>query len=580
MNLNSLNQTMSLILQLADTRKATQPVLDLPVKPAYSPHPTEQAFPTATPESQGIPSDRLREYLEAIGADRTIAAHQIMVLRNGRLLAHAAFGAQERDTWKYTFSACKSVTSLAIGILIGENKLSLDTKVLSVLDEQIPPLARFRLADLTVRHLLTMTSGILFNEAEAMTQENWVYCCLNSALVADPGKQFHYNSLNTYLLAAIVHKITGENLTDYLRPRLLDPMGIRDVYWETCPRGIERGGWGLYLRPTDFAKLGQLVLQDGRWNDVPLVPSDYLHLATTAQVEAPEDYGAFNYGFQIWVGRDGNTFLFNGMLGQNVLGFKDSNILVVINAGNPDLFQTNAFFTRTLEFFAHPAATALPEAPAAVHALHQSIDRMSAYAHPRPIRWIRPALPKPCAALDGQTWETDDPHAASTGLLPVVLQGILNLYATGLESVHFLVDSGKFYMDYNEKSESYRLPIGFDAPEIAEIHIRSTPFRVATRGAFATDEDGRRVLKLRIDFLELPSSRFLRLYWGADGCRLRQSELPDEQLILKNMSTFTGALQSKPLIGTALSKVDLDYFNFRIERLFRPTLRMTPKKGE
>ena len=165
MNINSLNQTMSLILQLADTRKSTQPILDLPTKPAYTPRPIQQPFQTATPESQGIPSDKLRTYLTTIGADRSIAAHQIMVLRNGNLLAHAAFGAQECDTWKYTFSACKSVTSLAIGILIGEGKLRTDTKVLSILDEQIPPLARFRLADLTVHHLLTMTSGILFNEA-------------------------------------------------------------------------------------------------------------------------------------------------------------------------------------------------------------------------------------------------------------------------------------------------------------------------------------------------------------------------------------------------------------------------------
>ena len=578
MNINSLNQTMSLILQLADTRKSTQPILDLPTKPAYTPRPIQQPFPTATPESQGIPSDKLRTYLTTIGADRSIAAHQIMVLRNGNLLAHAAFGAQECDTWKYTFSGCKSVTSLAIGILIGEGKLRTDTKVLSILDEQIPPLARFRLADLTVHHLLTMTSGILFNEAEAMTQENWVYCCLNSALTAEPGKQFHYNSLNTYLLAAIVHKITGENLTDYLRPRLFDPLGIRDIYWETCPRGIERGGWGLYLRPTDFAKLGQLVLQDGQWNGVQLVPSDYLHTATTAQVEAPEEYGAFNYGYQIWVGRDGKTFLFNGMLGQNVLGFKDTNILVIINAGNPDLFQTNAFFAQTLEFFSQSFTSALPENPAAVRALRQSIDNMSAYHRPQRAHWFRPALPKECATLNHQTLIANDLHSPSTGLLPVVLQGILNLYATGLESIHFLIESDKFYMDYCEKAETYRLPIGFAAPEITEIRVQNTPFRVATSGAFAHDEDGRLVLKLRVDFLELPSSRFLRIYLGPDGNRLRQSEAPDEQLILKNMTTFTGVLQSKPIIGPALAKIDLDYFNYRIERLFRPSLRMDLKK--
>ena len=160
----------------------------------------------------------------------------------------------------------------------------------------------------------------------------------------------------------------------------------------------------------------------------------------------------------------------------------------------------------------------------------------------------------------------------------MVLQGILNLYATGVESIHFLIESDKFYMDYCEKAETYRLPIGFAAPEITEIRVQNTPFRVATSGAFAHDEDGRLVLKLRVDFLELPSSRFLRIYLGPDGNRLRQSEAPDEQLILKNMTTFTGVLQSKPIIGPALAKIDLDYFNYRIERLFRPSLRMDLKK--
>lgn len=580
MNISSVGQTLGLLMQLADTRKTTRPVLDLPAKPPFTPSPVEQPFPEAAPESEGIPSDCIRTYLQALAADRSIAPHQVMILRRGRLLAHAAFGAQERDTWKYTFSACKSVTSLAIGLLIGEGKLTADTKVLSVLDEQIPPLARLRLSDLTVRHLLTMTSGILFNEAEAMTQENWVYCCLNSALGAEPGKLFHYNSLNTYLLSAIVHKQTGQNLTEYLRPRLFDPMGIRDIYWETCPRGIERGGWGLYLRPTDFAKLAQLVLQRGEWNGRQLVPAAYLDDAITAQAASPAEYGVFDYGYQIWVGRDGKTFLFNGMLGQNALAFRENQILVVINAGNSDLFQTNRFFELTLQTFSHPFDTPLPENPAAERRLNNAIGALSAYRRASlRQRWFGAAqLPKKCAELDGLTLIPDDPHAPSTGLLPVVLQGILNRYATGLKSLRFEIADGRFFVHYGETAETYRIPVGFDAPEVTELRIQEMPFRVAVSGAFARDEDGRNVLKLRIDFLELPSSRFLRLYYGADGYRLRQSETPDEQLILKNVPMYTGALQSKPIIGSALSKMDSDYFAYRVERLFRPYLRMVVRQ--
>ena len=178
-----------------------------------------------------------------------------------------------------------------------------------------------------------MRAGVLFSEPEALSETDWSKAFLNSSLKGDPGTEFHYNSLNTYMLSAIVRRKAGKGLLEFIQERLFDPMGITDVLWETCPMGIEKGGWGLYIRPEDMAKLGQLVLDGGLWQGRRLISQAFLQAALTAHASPPPELGDYDYGYQIWVGRKANTFLFNGMLGQNVLGFRDSGILLVTNAG-------------------------------------------------------------------------------------------------------------------------------------------------------------------------------------------------------------------------------------------------------
>ena len=164
-----------------------------------------------------------------------------------------------------------------------------------------------------------MRAGVIFGEAEALSEQDWVRAFLNSSLKGEPGTEFYYNSLNTYMLSAIVLRKTGKKLTDFLQERLFGPMGITDILWETCPSGIEKGGWGLYIRPEDIAKLGQLVMDEGMWHGQQLISAEYIRTATAAHASPPPELGDFDYGYQIWVGRKTPAFLFNGMLGQNVL---------------------------------------------------------------------------------------------------------------------------------------------------------------------------------------------------------------------------------------------------------------------
>ena len=364
MNLSTASRTFQLLSRILDSRTPTEPFLP----PAGEKRPLplrdpQQPLPRATPESQGVSSRHIQRFLEELDRGRDLYPQDVLVLRNGRVLCAAAWGAQDLRAVKYTFSACKSVVSLAVGLLIDDGNLSVTEQVADIFDGE-GGLKR-RLRGMTVEDLLTMRSGALFTEAEALTETDWVRRFLSSTLKGEPGTEFAYNSLNTYMLSVIVRRRSGMDLTDLLQQRLFKPMGITDVLWERCPMGVEKGGWGLYIRAEDLAKLGQLVMDGGLWRGERLLSRSYLRAALTPRAVPPASTGDFNYGYQIWVGRSENTFLFNGMLGQNVLGFSDSGILVVTHAGADTDFQESRYFEIASRYFGGQFPARLPEDPPA-----------------------------------------------------------------------------------------------------------------------------------------------------------------------------------------------------------------------
>ena len=568
--LSSVRRTVQLFRQLIDPMCKTVPCSNLrSTKPPFSPTRITCPLPRAVPESQGVPSAVIRRFLRALAANRSICPHEVLVLRNGFVLAQAYFGAQEPNMWRHLFSACKSVASLAVGILIGEGKLSLNTRVLAVLEKHAQSLAHLHLNSLTVEQLLTMTSGILFNEAEAFAEDDWLSGCLNAVLNGEPGKTFRYNSLNTYLLSAVVQEITHMSLAEFVRSRLFEPLGITQFHWETCPRGITRGGWGLYLQAEDLAKIAQLVMQRGRWNGRQLVPSEYVERAVTAQVSVPKAFGLFDYGYHIWRARRADVFLFNGMFGQNALGFRKNGIVIVMTAGNCDLFQTNAFFAQALRIFDVPFGSRLPAAPHAYMQLRRTIASFSHYrCHARGF------LPRTCAMLNGMCLMTRETSRCSVGLLPLVLQISENNYTAGFAGLCFHVRGKVFEAEYREVDEVHRFPVGFTAPVVTQLTFHGQPFRVAVSGAFAHDADGRQVLKLRLDFTETPCTRFLRVIFEDSGAVLQQAERPDEQVLQRGIPLLVHGCNTKGWAEVLLHKMDTDYAAHALRRLFRPQLRL------
>src|SRR5690349_17835672 len=233
------------------------------------------ALPRSTPEAQGIPSRAIAAFLDGVERDVEYL-HGLVVVRRGHVVAEGYWAPYDAATPHMLFSLSKSFTSSAIGMLVGDGKLSVDDRVLDFFPAQAPADPSPRLRAMTVRHLLTMTSGHDSDPTRPIRQldVDWVRAFFEAPLLHEPGERFVYNSGATYLCSAIAQAITGQRLLDFLGPRLFEPLGFLDPTWEQSPRGIDTGGWGLKIRAGEIARFGQLYLQRGLWRGQQLIPAE------------------------------------------------------------------------------------------------------------------------------------------------------------------------------------------------------------------------------------------------------------------------------------------------------------------
>lgn len=295
----------------------------------------------SSPEEQGIGSSAILGFLEA-ASEQIHDLHSIMLLRHGKVVAEGWWEPYERDDRHLLFSLSKSFTSTAVGLAVQEGRLSVDDKVVSFFPTQCPATISENLAAMRVRHLLSMSTGHHQDATDPTVQAedgDWVRAFLAQPVEHAPGAPFVYNSAATYMLSAIVQKLTGQTLLEYLRPRLLDPLGIAEVTWEKCPHGICTGGWGLSARTEDIARFGQLYLQQGKWDGRQLVPQAWISAATSKQVENgtdPNNDWNQGYGYQFWRCRHG-AYRGDGAFGQYCIVMPEQDAVMAITGGVNDM---------------------------------------------------------------------------------------------------------------------------------------------------------------------------------------------------------------------------------------------------
>lgn len=263
--------------------------------------------------------------------------HSFMLVRHGKVVAEAWWQPESPEKPHILWSLSKSFTSTAVGLAVAEGKLSIDDPVLKFFPEDAPEAPSTNLKAMRVRDLLTMNAGHQ-DELNWREQADWAKAFLAHPVPHKPGTHFRYNTPATYMLSAIVQKVTGETVLDYLTPRLFEPLDIEKPVWETSPQGISIGGYGLYLKTEDIAKFGQLYLQKGNWNGKQILPKSWVDMATSKQVSNgsnPESDWDQGYGFQFWRCRHG-AFRGDGKDGQFciVLPEQDAVIAITAHTGN------------------------------------------------------------------------------------------------------------------------------------------------------------------------------------------------------------------------------------------------------
>lgn len=569
----------------------------------------EQAFVRATPESQGISSDLFAALLRELDASKDTEMHHFMALRHGKVICECNFAPYPKGMWHITHSMCKSITGMAIGMLIEEEKLKLDENIYDIFSDHINAFSKIFRPVITVENLLTMTSGVTFNESGIVSGNDWLGSFLNASVNGKPGTEFQYNSLNTYVLSAIVTKRTGETLTEYLTPRLFGPLGITKYYWETCPKGVTKGGWGLFLCAEDMAKLGQLYLQRGKWNGQQLVSEYWIEISTARHLKTQND--TYGYGYQLWMEQRPGSFEYNGMLGQNVIIYPDMDMVLVTNAGNKEMFQDCIMLNIIRKYFPvnyHPADV-LPENPLSYSLLKRLCGELENGENNNRStslrgRWkrnvvsrrkhsdkkysyrISAAVDRPSdhhsfmRAVSGRTYVMEQQNI---GIAPLFVQVFHNNMTDGISEISFTYDAGNFCVSFTEDKVIHKLPVGFGKAADGCVDLHGEHYLVATLGEFARDENDIPVLKLEITFIEECVKRKAHIFFHEDnGIEIRWNETPGKKMILAGLSSITEELSGNFLYNSLLGdhNITTELLHRFMEQTIEPAVRGYLKRPE
>ena len=569
----------------------------------------EQAFVRATPESQGISSNLFAALLRELDASKDTEMHHFMALRHGKVICECNFAPYPKGMWHITHSMCKSITGMAIGMLIEEEKLKLDENIYDIFSDHINAFSKIFRPVITVENLLTMTSGVTFNESGIVSGNDWLGSFLNASVNGKPGTEFQYNSLNTYVLSAIVTKRTGETLTEYLTPRLFAPLGITKYYWETCPKGITKGGWGLFLCAEDMAKLGQLYLQRGKWNGQQLVSEYWIEISTARHLKTQND--TYGYGYQLWMEQRPGSFEYNGMLGQNVIIYPDMDMVLVTNAGNKEMFQDCIMLNIIRKYFPvnyHPADV-LPENPLSYSLLKRLCGELKNGENNNRStslrgRWKRNVVSRRkhsdkkysyriSAAVDrpsdyhsfmrtvsGRTYVMEQQNI---GIAPLFVQVFHNNMTDGISEISFTYDAGNFCVSFTEGKVIHKLPVGFGKAADGCVDLHGEHYLVATLGEFARDENDIPVLKLEITFIEECVKRKAHIFFHEDnGIEIRWNETPGKKMILAGLSSITEELSGNFLYNSLLGdhNITTELLHRFMEQTIEPAVRGYLKRPE
>ena len=497
-----------------------------------------------TPEAVGVDSKEVQAFIDhCIRAEKQL--HSVIVLRHGQVACEvyrAPYGPQYAHTM---YSVSKSVTATAIGFAVAEGLFALDTKFLDIFPEARRSEPDPYLEKLCVEDLLTMRSGFSVSPMMDKTKDRWFHDIVNSAWISEPGTSFAYISENMYLLCAMIHRKAGMSVIDYLTPRFFEPLGIERPFWETDPRGIEAGGWGIMLKSMDLAKFTLTYQQGGKYGGKQILPEGWAEQAAAAHavtVPAKDSLDTVEgYGYCFWrCGGHKNAYRADGMFSQFGIVFEDLDASLVVTAG-----EINEQAMRDVIWDHFPKAF-IDDAP----------DADTVLINIPPYEKL-PALPRSRteARLEGKKIVFNKPLLINAigfpvSALPLTATFMSSDKAGNITNVAFHALQNELVMTWTEGKETNTIHIGMDGEyRWTPVTLGKAPYHICAVGAWK-DEN---TLQVLLRPIEAAAARMLIFKFRGGVVTMKPKMLPDtSELVMSLLGSVKGAF-SQPMMQKLIS---------------------------
>ncbi len=506
------------------------------------------------PESVGVSTGAIADFIKDM-EEQEIECHSLMIIRDGKVAYEAYADPLGPDNPHVMYSVSKSFTATAIAFAVEEGLLTLETKVLDIFPEYRPEKEDPYLEKLNIFHLLTMTAGKDVPTLSDKARDSWTEDFFAAKWAFEPGSFFRYISENTFILSEIVTRLTGMSLSEYLTPRLFEPLGFARVpFWEKNSKGIDAGGWGMYLKTEELAKFILCYQQGGVFEGKQVIPADWAQKAGKKQVESLqyEEISCIQgYGYGFWVNPVENSYRADGLFSQFGMVFEDQNACLIMTAS--EIFEDKArecvwrHFPGVFVEKSEPEKNELPEL--------KPLPRLAAMPRGRNEK-----------KLDGRIIKIrKNPLFAKAGMtanMVIFVVTKMNYERHGdIEEIRF-----KFYDDYctltwREGLYKNTIECGMDGKP------RFSPFRLSqynlTAAATATWENESTFL-VWVSTLEAIGQRRLRFSFSGDKLSVHVGSVPDGDATMKYLADFVGYFV-KPKLLVAGAKWVLSKGAFTIE---------------